>query len=270
MKLWTLAVAAPVLGSDYAFKRFCSQASASELDFLLAPSAALVERLTGHVFVAERGAGYLSREAHVIIAPACSGANFAIIAFTSLALGFVGRFSSRLAALAWLGVAAVAAYAVTLVANGARISLALTLERAPALTETLSAGAIHRGVGVAIYLGTLVALYLAAERAFGQRTVNVRLPLACYLAVTLVTPLLGGAYHCREFISHAVVVLGATTCAGAVLWGVYRADEREVTRMGAGDDRNARVRRRMALHRCGGERALPGQGDAALVPPPVA
>jgi len=266
----SLAVAALVLGVDYAFKRFCSHASASELDFLLAPSTALVELVTGHAFVAERGAGYISRDAHLIIAPACSGANFAVVAFTSLALGFVGRFSSRGTRAAWLVGAAGIAYAVTLVANAARISLALTLERGHALAGWLSAGATHRAVGVAIYLGALVATYLAVERALGKRALDVRLPLGCYVAVTLATQLLGGAYRYPEFNLHAAVVLGATTLAGVVLWGMYRADDREVTRTVGGDDRDARVRHRMAGRRCRGECALPGQGDAALVPRPLA
>lgn len=263
---WTLALTTLVLGLDYAFKRFCSGASATELDFLLAPSAALVHGVTGYDFVAESGAGYVSREAHVIIAPACSGANFAIIAFTSLALGFLGRFASRLASLVWLAVAAATAYAATLVANAARISLALHLEHSRALSGWFSAGAVHRAVGVAIYLGALVALYLVAERAFGRRTADVRLPLGCYVAVTLATPLLGGAGLCPEFISHATVVLGATTLAGVVLWGLYRADDRAVTRTLAGGRRDPRVPRGMDARGRRGERSLPGQGDAALVP----
>jgi exosortase K len=267
---WTLGLAALVLGFDYAFKRFCSQASATELDFFLAPSAALVHVVTGHDFVAESGAGYVSREAHVIIAPACSGANFAIIAFTSLALGFLGRFASRLASLAWLAVAAATAYAVTLVANAARISLALSLEHSHALGASFSSGAVHRAVGVAIYLGALVALYLVAERAFGRRDADVRIPLACYVAVTLATPLLGGAGLCPEFISHATVVLGATTLAGVVLWGLYRADDRAVTRTLAGYRRDPRVHGGVAARGRRGERSLPGQGDATLVPRPLA
>ncbi|HEX5100646.1 MAG TPA: exosortase K [Polyangiaceae bacterium] len=267
---WSLALAAVVLSFDYAFKRFCSQASATELDFLLGPTTALVRLVTGYAFVAESGAGYVSRDAHVIIAPACSGANFAIVAFTSLALGFGYRFASRLTSLAWLVVAGTTAYALTLVTNAARISLGLAFERSHALSAWFSAGAVHRGVGVAMYLGALVAIYLTAERVLGRRAVNVRFPLACYVAVTLATPLLGGAYHCPEFISHAMVVLGATTLAGVVLWGLHRADDKAVTRTLAGDDRDAHVPGRVDALERGRERSLPGQGDAALVPRPLA
>jgi exosortase K len=267
---WSLALAALVLGGDYLFKRFCSHASATELDFLLAPSTALVHLVTGYDFVAESGAGYVSREAHVIVAPACSGANFAVIAFTSLALGNACRFARRLASLAWLVVAAATAYALTLVANAARISLGLAFAHGHTLSGSFSAGSVHRAVGVAIYLGALLAMHFAAERAFGRRAADLRLPLACYVAVTLATPLLGGAYHCPEFISHAAVVLGATTLAGVVLWGLHRADDRAVTRTLAGDRPDARVPRRMDVRRRGGERSLPRQGDATLVPRPLA
>jgi len=263
---WTLAPGALVLALDYAFKRFAAHASASELDFLLGPTTALVRGVTGHDFVAERGAGYISREAHVIIAPACSGANFAIVLFTALGLGFLGRFSRRRARLGWLLVAAALAYAATLLANAARISLALTLERSHVLAFWFPAAAVHRAVGVAVYLVALLALHAALARILGQRRFDARLPLACYVLVTFATPLLGGAPLGPKFFSHAAVVLGATTLAGAVLWllGDWR------TRRDERGSAHARVPRRVARARCGGERALPRQGDAALVPRPVA
>jgi len=262
---WTLRLGALVLALDYAFKRFASQASATDLDFLLGPTASLVSAATGLEFVAERGAGHVSREAHLIIAPACSGANFAIVAFTSLTLGFLGRFTSPRRALAWLPVAAGLAYAATILANAARITLALGAERGELFAPWLSGAAVHRAVGVGVYLCGLLALYGVVARALGRRG-DARLPLACYVLVTLVTPVLGGVYLGPAFILHAAVVLGATTFAGAVLWLLR---DRVTLGLG-GEGRDVRVRRGVARARCGRERPLPGQGDATLVPPAVA
>jgi len=263
---WTVALGVLVLGMDYGFKRFASHASATELDFLLRPTATLVAAVTGHAFVAESGAGHVSRDAHLIITPACSGANFAIVAFTSLSLGFLGRFLGPHRKIAWLPLAAALAYAATLFANAARISLALVAERDGWFAPWLSNSAVHRAVGVSVYLGGLLALYAVTARALGTRHGDPRLPLACYVLVTLVTPVLGGAYLGREFILHAAVVLGATTTAGVVLW-VLRG---RVTLGSHGEGRDLCLRRSVARARCGGERPLPGQGDAALVPRPVA
>jgi len=254
-----------VLALAYVFKRFASHASASELDFLLAPTAALVRAVTGHEFVAESGAGYVSREAHLIIAPACSGANFAIVAFASLGIGFLGRFSSLRARFAWLFAAAALAYFATLFANAARISLALGAERNHVFSPWLSGAAVHRAVGVGIYLGALLALHGAVTLMLGRQRFGANLPLICYVLLTLVTPVLGGAYLGPKFISHAAVVLGATTVTGGVLWLLRGRVPRRVER---GSD-DPRVRRRVALARRGGERSLPRQGNAALVPGPV-
>jgi len=260
------ALGALVLALAYLFKRFASHASASELDFLLGPTAALVRAVTGHEFIAESGAGYVSREAHLIIAPACSGANFAIVAFTSLGICFLGRFSSLRARLIWLLAAAVVTYGATIFANAARISLALGAERSDLFAPWLSDAAVHRAVGVSVYLGALLGLHGAVTHVLGQRRFEAGLPLACYVLVTLATPLLGGAYLAPKFISHAAVVLGATSVTGVVLW-LLRG--RVTRRVEAGRD-DAGVPRRVAPAERGGERSLPRQGNAALVPRPVA
>jgi exosortase K len=211
-----------VLGLDYALKSYASHAGPRELEPLLAPTALLVARFTGHAFSYESGSGYVSRELFVVIAPVCSGVNFAIVAFTTLALGFVTRLATPLYKMLWLGASAVLAYAATVLANAVRITLALGPGRALAAHGVLSGEAAHRAVGVGVYLGGLLALHTLAGLGLarhGTGTVSrfALVPLGSYLAVTVMTPLLRGASS-TTFWTHTAVVVGAAGSVIAVLW----------------------------------------------------
>jgi exosortase K len=187
-------VAALAALAAFALKRFYAQASASELGFVLAPTSALVALATGAAFEAEAGAGYVSRELRFVIAPVCAGLNYTIAAFATLVLGFAPRTSGTPRKLAWLLAAAGTALAATIVVNAARISLAIAL-RGAALPAWLSPEMLHRVEGVAVYLVSLWLLWAAVAHAFATRApswLGILLPLALYLAVALLVPLLNG------------------------------------------------------------------------------
>lgn len=259
-----------VFGADYGLKSFASHAGARELAPLLAPTAALVTAVTGHVFNAESGAGYVSRELRVVIAPACSGMNFAIVAFTALALGFVTRFRTPRAKALWLCAAAPLAYIATVLVNALRICLALAVGHELAASGVLSAQDAHRALGVCVYLGCLLGLCALAERALGGRApARARnsarrswplVPLGSYVAVTVLTPLLHGAAR-GPFWTHATVVAGAAGFVMAVLWltshGVG-SRERSPGRVVARTAGPADVRFGLDVPERGGERSLPG------------
>jgi exosortase K len=261
-KVWldpcNLALLAAVLGIDYGLKRFASQASAGELDFLLAPTAAWVHLLTGHTFVAESGAGYFSHETLVVIAPACAGMNFAIIAFTALVAGYLPQFRAKAAKLGWVFGAGMLAYGVTVFTNGARIALGLAIGRHGALSETLSAGALHRLIGISVYLSALLALSGSVSWALRRKSTPLAPVLGTYLAVTIVTPVLGGASASRVFCQHAGVVLGLTALAAAVLWLPHRAYAVAFIRWVQGAPGNARFPFGLGRARRDRERPLPG------------
>jgi exosortase K len=264
-----------VLGADYAVKHFASHAGARELAPLLAPTAALVTRLSGHAFVAESGAGYVSRELCVVIAPACSGINFAIVAFTALALGFVTRFPTARGKVLWLAAAAPLAYLTTVGVNTLRICLALALGHELAAAGVLSARDAHRALGVVVYLGCLLGLCALVHRAFGHRPLGTRaratprdrparhwllVPLGSYLAVTVLTPLLNGRAH-GAFWTHAAVVGGAAGFVMAVLWllpHIAASTERAPDRVVSRPVGSARVRFGVDVPERGRERSLPG------------
>jgi exosortase K len=284
---WDLGLVLGVLGLDYALKSFASQAGARELDFLLAPTAALVGALTGHDFSAESGAGYTSRELFVVIAPACSGMNFAIIAFTALAVTFVGRLRGALAKMGWVMCSAPVAYVATIVANSLRITLGLGAGRSIAAAGWLSHAEAHRALGILVYLGCLLGLHALASAAFGRRPGSAVVPLATYVGVTVLAPLLHGAFRDPAFFGHAGVILGTAGALAAVLWhlagSASRSDEPKAFFDGTPRDRQrgkhtaeaqaaARantvvdpIRGGLDVARRRVERPLPRQGDAALV-----
>jgi exosortase K len=195
-------------------KQHCSAASADELAFLLRPTAALVGYATGHQFVAERGAGFFCRELHLMIAPVCSGANFLVIAFTALVLGFTARTRPG-RKVAWFFASAGLAYLATLGTNAVRIALSLGLAETLSATA-LSHAAVHRLLGIFTYLGGLLALYAVAGRLFASRPlsrVHVALPLGVYITVTLLVPWLRGAATQPDYWTHASVVAAAVSAA---------------------------------------------------------
>jgi len=214
------AVFAVALALAFGMKAFYASASADALGWILGPTAALVSLLSGQHFEAEPGIGYLSRELMLVIAPACAGINYLVIAFCTLVLGFAPRSGRPARRWGWLFAAGALAYAATLLVNALRIALAIAL-REGTLPAWLSASQAHRLEGIAVYLGSLWLLVWLIARGFAQRTDAWRvalLPLLLYLAVTLLVPLANGAWARPEFWAHARVVLVASLGLAAVVW----------------------------------------------------
>ncbi len=241
----------------FGVKAFYASASADELAFVLGPTAALVSLLSGHRFEVEPGAGYLSRELAFVIAPACAGLNYFAIAFCTLVRGFAPRIQRPARRAAWLLGAAALAFGATLLVNAARIALAIEL-RAAQLPAWLSAAEAHRLEGVAVYLGSLWLLVAVVERCFARPLDAVRavlLPLAPYLAVTLLLPALNGARERPEFWDHARVVLAAALALSLAVYVAVAASRRV-----AGPTASPRARRAQP------RRAIPRRAPACRDP----
>jgi exosortase K len=201
------------LGAAFALKRFYSTASAADLRFVLAPTTWLVELAGGHSFDWTSG-GYLSTELRFLVAPACAGVNFLVVAFVALVLGFV-----RPARRAWQNVgillaSAAAAYVTTVLANALRILVAIPLWTHRVSFGRLTGARLHELVGVVVFLGMLLLLHLAARR-LAAAPVHLGVPLLPYAAVMLLVPLLRGAHRRPEFWAHAAIVTGALLVAAA-------------------------------------------------------
>jgi exosortase K len=210
------AVLVAALAAAFGLKRFYSTATAADLRLLLAPTAWLVEVAGGHRFDWTSG-GYLSTELRFLIAPACAGVNFLIVAFAALVLGLVRPSRPARQNLGVLAASGAAAFVATILANAARILIAIPLWTHRVALGPLGGARLHELVGVVVFLAMLLLLHLAARRLARAR-VRAWIPLVPYAGVMLVVPLLRGAHRRPEFWGHAALVAGALLAAavGAV------------------------------------------------------
>jgi exosortase K len=201
-----------VLLCAFTLKLYYSTASANQLRWILAPTTAAVELVSGTAFEFESQAGYISPDRSFLIAPSCAGVNFLITAFLMLSIRKL--LSARLSNIAWafIPVAFLIAYVVTLIANAARICVALRLQRMPAEINWLNPEQLHRFEGILIYFGFLLMLFVISETLSSKTTSGLLrksfFPLFVYYAAALGIPLANGAYRQgRDFWEHSLFVL---------------------------------------------------------------
>jgi exosortase K len=157
------------LALAWGLKDFYSRAGFEDLLWVLAPTRRLVEWLTGAVFEAEPGLGYLSRDRLYQIVPACAGVNFLIAAFCSTSCGLVHTQKTLRARLALMAASALTAYASTLLANATRIALAMRLHAAGTALGPLTPGRLHCVEGVAVYFMFLCVVFALGAHVTGAR-----------------------------------------------------------------------------------------------------
>lgn len=225
---WTrLAQMCVVLLLALGLKQYYSTASANQLRWILAPTTILVSLISGESFQFEAYAGYVTSDRTFVIAPACAGVNFLIMAFLMLSLRklWVNRIAqtgkaAKLAAtsdVSWgfIPTAAFIGYLATLAANAIRITIALQLQRTPLQISTFSPGEVHRFEGIFVYFGFLLLLFVLSERG-GTRSSSRLLdltvfPLLIYYLTTLGIPLANSIYRQKlidgDFWRHFVFVL---------------------------------------------------------------
>lgn len=201
-----------VLVIAFILKYHYSTASVNGLKWILAPTAFLVELVSGVPFVFESHAGYMNADNTFLIAAPCSGINFLIIAFTMLAVGVLWR--DRTVQTRWIFMPAslVAAYVSTIIANTVRIDIALQTRSTGLGSSWMNPEEIHRVEGIVVYFSFLLLLFVVSEvvRAGGVNGNTLRrllIPLAIYYAVTLGIPVLMGAFRLPGFWSHSIFVI---------------------------------------------------------------
>lgn len=207
-----------VLLCAVAAKLYYSTTSVNQLRWILAPTTALVELVSGSRFEFESHAGYVSGDRSFVIAASCAGVNFLITSFLMLSLGKLWRDRARDTRWSFIPCAALSAYLATVVANAIRISTALSLRRMPLDEGWLNRDQLHRLEGIFIYFGFLLLLFTVSESRCSESTSSPgyasglsRLlvwPLLFYYATTLGVPLAHGAYlRGADFREHAFFVL---------------------------------------------------------------
>ena len=193
-------------------------AGVNQLRWILAPTTAVVELVSGSRFEFESYAGYTNGDRSFVIAASCSGVNFLITSFLMLSLRRLWGDRARETTWRFIPCAALCAYLVTLVANAVRISTALRTRGTPLWMDWLSRDQLHRFEGIFVYFGFLLLLFMVGERmcsahASGSEGTSGLFrrplyPLLVYYATTLVIPLANGAYRQgADFWEHSLFVL---------------------------------------------------------------
>jgi exosortase K len=242
LKAKRIAQIVAVLLCAAGLKVFYSTSSVNQLRWILAPTTALVEFISGQSFQFESHAGYINRDHSFMIAASCAGVNFLITAFLMLSLGHLWRNRSQILSWKFVPYAALIAYLATLVANTVRITTALQLRSKHVESGLLSPGQLHRFEGIFIYFGFLLLLYVISDFLSGAapsasvdsglerkrlacnpgapiqgrqaRTLALQslfqhclFPLVIYYGTTLGVPFLNGAFRQADFWEHSAFVL---------------------------------------------------------------
>ena len=201
-----------VLVFVFALKLFYSTANANELRWILAPTAACVELISGASFEFESYAGYINEDRTFLIANSCAGVNFLITAFLMLSAIRLLNTRSKGGGWAFIPATAAIAYLATIVANTTRIVLALGLRNASEADRWLAPDQLHRLEGILIYFSFLLILFELSERPRSDNpSTRLRwslLPLGVYYATMLGIPLANNAYRQgRDFWEYSIFVL---------------------------------------------------------------
>lgn len=195
-----------------ALKSYYSTATPNDLLWILAPTTALVELLSGQRFVFESYFGYLSSDRLFVIAVPCAGVNFLITAFLMVALRRLWRERFEIRTWYLIPLAAAIAYVATIIANATRIFVALELRARSVEISGLTNDQLHRLEGIVVYFGFLLLLFVVLERfESGKRLTTARaviFPVLVYYAIALGVPLANGAYRQgTAFWEHSLFVL---------------------------------------------------------------
>ena len=207
------------------------RADASQLTWILGPTATAVELLGGLTFEKEIDTSYLDAGRGVLIAPACAGVNFMIICFGAGSLAGMRRPNSPICKLRWIMLMPLAAYALTVAANALRIVLSIKCYYWEMAPMGLSPEGLHRMLGTTVYFFCLWLFYMLLHQNRIRRQKHRRdrppapararrlpsylkaglVPLGGYWLVTVIVPVLnagltGGAPGMTGHIRAVIIV----------------------------------------------------------------
>ncbi len=214
---WRPYLAAIVVAAS--LKTGYSVAGAGELRWILGPTAWLADVFTRRGFAFEDGAGYVSADGGIVIAPVCAGVNFLIICFCMLAFSHIPHVRRPAATFGLLIGLALVSYVVTVLVNAARIAVSIQSLELALPYRWLSSEGMHRLEGVSIYFLSLSLLYIGSQeishrvvgggngRHLGRLTLAA--PLFWYFLVTVGIPLVRISYGADDerFIEHVRYVI---------------------------------------------------------------
>ena len=222
-----LAAAGIALASAFFLKDWFKAASPKDLHWMLSPLAHLVSLLNGHVFIFHPVYGFISVETKTIIAPACSGINFLLMCFCMLSLQGQLHLRRWLACLGWLLYSAAFSYLAALVINGMRIVFSMWLFQHKIEYGFLTMDRLHRICGIVLYYPALLLIFSGAaillrrsqrRQGKGLEWVIATVPFFCYIAGTVLVPLITQKQYSALFWEHSFSVAVLAGGLSTIIW----------------------------------------------------
>lgn len=230
----------------WTLKYHYSIAHAEHLKWILAPTAALAESITGHPFYFETGTGYINQNLRIIIAPACAGVNFLITAFGMSFFCGIFKFSGFQKKCFWLIGCVVVAYIATIFVNAFRIGISIATIAADIHAGWFTPSRVHRMSGIIIYFFFLSGFYHIIQKIIqmlqirradlknlsarqhrpeirtAQAAVIGLYPLICYWSITILVPWANHAYEKNPvgFMEHCGMVGIGSICIFMLLFSL--------------------------------------------------
>jgi exosortase K len=234
------------LSIAWALKYHYSIANAEHLKWILAPTAALVESITGHPFYFETSSGYINHELQIIIAPACAGVNFLIAAFGISVFCGIFTLSGFQKKCFWLITCAAGVYLATISVNAFRIWISIATIAADIHAGWFTPQRVHRMSGILIYFFFLSIFYHIIQKIIqmlqirradlknrtarqhrpeirtAQAAVIGLYPLICYWSITILVPWANHAYEKNPvgFMEHCGMVGIGSICIFMLLFSL--------------------------------------------------
>lgn len=201
-------------------KLFYSHATPGDLQWILQPTALIVEIFTGIHFSFDSLEGYCSIDREIIIAPACAGVNFMIIIFC-LTASLICKFKqirSICQFVKYLVAILIVSYSATLFINTFRIIIAIECFDAGIQWGYFTQERIHRLIGIVVYFSGACGVYLLAGKYLTQRNLKFNIetysiyliPLIWYLTIMVALPLVQGKQNNQSnlFLEHTLFTIG--------------------------------------------------------------
>lgn len=243
----------------FGLKHHYSKAGSDALIWILAPTATLVEQISGMPFEYETGTGFVNPVHRIIIAPSCAGVNFLIIAFCMAAFCGLHLLERNRHKLLWMALSGMNAFALTLAVNTLRIILSIHIYQIDISGDWIAPDRIHRLAGVVIYFFFLCLFYMIMNKGLHRwrlkfspkpsgglgpvwgrpdylrwRSITLK-PLFWYALITLGVPLMNAAHigNGARFAEHVGAVAGGciiVTAAVFLLQWLWRRVKKYIKR----------------------------------------
>ncbi len=202
----------------FSLKFYYANASSDDLNWILKPTAFIVESGTDLTFVHEQGTGYIDKTQGIIIAPVCSGVNFLIVSFCMAIFTGLSVINSIAKKAAWLFFSAVSAYLITVLVNSLRIVASIRSISIGNLITEIPAGILHKLDGILIFFSMLCVYHFLMTKLLNNSITKsqVFVPALWYTVMMVMIPLVNLMFRDSSagFTSHCFLVISVSISIG--------------------------------------------------------